>query len=572
MKLEEYVDGEVKCKTLYEIAMSFIYIRKFDTARYILSYLVELGHKMGDSAFKAKAMSQISYAHYRSGQINDAYELIIKAQKLAEKYSDSHYIAINRFRHGVFAKKLSKYEEAITQYNKALEIYEAKGNEKMKARLLGNIGNLFFNLDHLDKAIQYHNEAIAVHKILKDSVQIAGSLNDLGNSYYKKGITDMALNYYFNAAEINRRIGNDIWLAYNTQNISTIYSDLNRYEEALKYAREALKFKKNGNDPQSLLTSYATIGDIYYLKGNYQSALEYLDTALNLSSELGVKNDLITIIKNKAKTYAAMGKYKEAYEMRLEYAAEKDSVFNEKKINAINDIHEKYETARKEQQIQELTHQKEIESKEKQVQRIIFASVLFGFILILLFVLQKRKKDRQLLRQKELVHKKEKALAEAELEKSKLKEEELQQSNNHKTKQLSTHALHMVQKNTILQEIQDDLKKIAKRSNDEDKPQYKRINLSIKQSLRADNDWDVFKMYFEDINKNFYNYLKKVNENLSIYDFRLCALIKLNFNSKEMASVLNIAPNSIKSARYRLKKRLKLDEEVDLEEFIRKID
>jgi len=48
-------------------------------------------------------------------------------------------------------------------------------------------------------------------------------------------------------------------------------------------------------------------------------------------------------------------------------------------------------------------------------------------------------------------------------------------------------------------------------------------------------------------------------------------LIKLNMNSKEMASVLNISPNSIKSARYRLKKKLELSPEADLEGFIRNI-
>ncbi len=78
--------------------------------------------------------------------------------------------------------------------------------------------------------------------------------------------------------------------------------------------------------------------------------------------------------------------------------------------------------------------------------------------------------------------------------------------------------------------------------------------------------------YFEEINKNFYSRLKQINSELTNNDHRLCALIKLNMTSKEMASVLNIAPSSIKSARYRLKKKLNLDIDADLEEFIRKID
>ena len=190
-------------------------------------------------------------------------------------------------------------------------------------------------------------------------------------------------------------------------------------------------------------------------------------------------------------------------------------------------------------------------------------------MLIFVGIWQKRKKDRQIHLQKELFHKKENELATAELEKSKAKEEELQQSILYKSKQLSTHALHMMQKNTMLHEIQTDIKSLSKKASVDDKPNYKRINLQINQSLRSQKDWDVFKLYFEDVNRNFYKKLKEINPELTTNDHRLCALIKLNMTSKEMASVLNVAPNSIKSARYRLKKKLGLDVEADLEEFIK---
>ena len=91
----------------------------------------------------------------------------------------------------------------------------------------------------------------------------------------------------------------------------------------------------------------------------------------------------------------------------------------------------------------------------------------------------------------------------------------------------------------------------------------------IAQSLRSHKDWDVFKLYFQEVNKNFYARLEAINANLTTNEQRLCALIKLNMTSKEMASVLNVAPNSIKSSRYRLKKKLGLQQEDDMEAFIR---
>ena len=184
----------------------------------------------------------------------------------------------------------------------------------------------------------------------------------------------------------------------------------------------------------------------------------------------------------------------------------------------------------------------------------------------------KRKKEQALFKTENELHVKNEDLNKEKLEKSRLKEEELRQSLLYKSKQLSTHALHMIQKNTTLQEIQNEVKDLSKKVNTNEKPRYKRISHQINQSLRADSDWDVFRLYFEDVNKNFFSYLKNINPDLTTNDLRLCALVKLNMNSKEMASVLNIAPNSIKSARYRLKKKLNLDIEADLEEFIRRIE
>ena len=134
------------------------------------------------------------------------------------------------------------------------------------------------------------------------------------------------------------------------------------------------------------------------------------------------------------------------------------------------------------------------------------------------------------------------------------------------------HALHMMQKNTILQDIQGSIKEISRKVVSEDRSQLKSLNVQINQSLRADKDWDLFRMYFQDINSNFYEQLKQTSSDLTTHDHRLCALIKLNMNSKEMASVLNVAPNSIKSSRYRLKKKLGLNIEADLEEFIRSMN
>jgi len=96
----------------------------------------------------------------------------------------------------------------------------------------------------------------------------------------------------------------------------------------------------------------------------------------------------------------------------------------------------------------------------------------------------------------------------------------------------------------------------------------KQVMRSLKQGLNVDKDWDLFKLYFEQTNERFFDELKKINPGLTGNDYKLCALMKLNMSVKEMASVMNISADSLKNARYRLKKKLKLQADDKLNIFI----
>ena len=137
-----------------------------------------------------------------------------------------------------------------------------------------------------------------------------------------------------------------------------------------------------------------------------------------------------------------------------------------------------------------------------------------------------------------------------------------------KTRQLAAHALNMMQKNKLLQEISDDIDKAISLPESTDNKTLEQVRKSLRQGLNVDKDWDLFKLYFEQINESFFDKLKVINPALTGNDYRLCALTKLNLTIKEMASVLNISPESLKNARYRLKKKLKLGNEDNLDVFL----
>ncbi|MEM6700327.1 MAG: sigma factor-like helix-turn-helix DNA-binding protein, partial [Bacteroidota bacterium] len=82
------------------------------------------------------------------------------------------------------------------------------------------------------------------------------------------------------------------------------------------------------------------------------------------------------------------------------------------------------------------------------------------------------------------------------------------------------------------------------------------------------SNWKVFEARFVDVNKDFYKRLKKQFPNLTQNDQKLCALVKLDFSSKDIASLLGISVESVHTTRYRLRKKLKLSRDINLKEFI----
>jgi DNA-binding NarL/FixJ family response regulator len=174
---------------------------------------------------------------------------------------------------------------------------------------------------------------------------------------------------------------------------------------------------------------------------------------------------------------------------------------------------------------------------------------------VIIFLKRINKRDKQLLQTKAEL------LAALNIQK-KLKEQQLQNEIEYKESQLSALTLQMIQKNELLQELKEKLENNTGPTIDV------AVSKIINKGLVQDKEWSDFNSHFESINKNFYNRIKQAFPEISPNELKICALIKMNLSIKEMASILNISPDSVKTARYRLRKKLNLNTEDNLTDFI----
>ena len=182
---------------------------------------------------------------------------------------------------------------------------------------------------------------------------------------------------------------------------------------------------------------------------------------------------------------------------------------------------------------------------------------VFLSLYLVIIVYKRRLKKKHRIELKVL----EKKLLENENEQLQLK---IEQS---RAKMLTQTSLIM-QKNDILLKIKKSIEEICEKNPKQSlKPLFRQINLLIAQDINSEEDWKTFLMVFEEKHPNFFKELQLLNPELTDNDLRLCACLKLNMNTKDIASLMNLSTRAVENNRYRIRKKLKLDTSDNLNEY-----
>ncbi|MGM9758865.1 MAG: transcriptional regulator [Parabacteroides sp.] len=144
-------------------------------------------------------------------------------------------------------------------------------------------------------------------------------------------------------------------------------------------------------------------------------------------------------------------------------------------------------------------------------------------------------------------------------------ENELQNKNNELTLQTSA----LVRRNQSIQSFLDELEKQKETLGDRyPNKLYNRLRGLMEEALNDQADWLQFETYFNSAHQNFIDRLRQQYTDLTSGDLRICCLLRMNLSTKEIASLLNISVRAIELRRYRLRKRLNLDNDTNLVNFL----
>lgn len=138
----------------------------------------------------------------------------------------------------------------------------------------------------------------------------------------------------------------------------------------------------------------------------------------------------------------------------------------------------------------------------------------------------------------------------------------------HKNKELASATMHLVQKAKVLQGIRDVLKQLDVADEDVTKKEIRNIIKTINNDIKLDKTWQQFERHFDQVHVDFLKRLRDQFPKLTPNDQKLCAYLRMNLTTKEIATIMNISVRGVEISRYRLRKKLELDTEVNLTEYI----
>jgi tetratricopeptide (TPR) repeat protein len=483
----------------------------------------------------AMANRVIGVSHWARGNFLYALEYLFESQEIYKSIHDRLGEANATMNIGLIYSDQQNHTLALQYYFDALKLFENLQQPDRIGITYTKIGIVYVSQRKFSNAYEYFVKALHLHQNHNYGFGILETNSELGLMYREQGNLVEAERCLIQSLSLSEIMGNREYTSRNLENLASIYIRQNKIELAEKYLKRAHALTKEQGNKKLMLSILNDLKNISTLKNDYQSALHYFE----------------------------------------QYEVLKDSLFSQQTAQRIQALEKEREEKEKEQTLELRKQEMLLLQQKARTDRLIALSLgILLFILMLsgIFILRiqrfRLRKNKELFENNQLLFESKQKLAQTELENTKLKEKELRQALELKNRELTSYTVNFIQKNELFDEIKERIEKIKNATQPVIAKELSSLLRQLQQRQTIDKDWEDFKLTFENVHPDFFNKLLSRFPDLSPSELKLCALIKLNLGIKEMAALLGISADSAKTARYRLRKKLHLAEEQNLNDFI----
>ncbi len=485
-------------------------------------------------------------------------------QQISQKDTLSALYTLNQL--GQVYSQQAQYANASNYLWEALILADAIQDLNAIATIHEDIGWLYCFYLRKDEAFKYYNSTISIRKKLVRKKEI--SSKEMVSAYYNMVILHRELGEYENcksyldscyqimyaSADKDLKVNNYILTEQALLNINT-----KKYEEGINQIHQVLPWFEE-KAPSYLIVLFKELGDAYQIQKQYDLSINYYNKALHLSQTYENHKNYVPLIYDElTKVYTETGDCEKALSCLSKAKQTNEELFDSRSLNnksllELTDNFKNEKLIQKERAQNQKLKQLEHEANIRFYRNILLLGMI-GFLLIFGFAL---------LRFIKVKHRTEKELAQ--------KKRDIERSKNLdiidlKNKELTTNALQLVEKEKLLKELKSILFDSKK---EVEKSELKKIFKKLTNN--SNNYWKEFEMRLVEVNEDFYKVLKSNYPDLTPGELKMCAFVRLNYSSKEIANLLGIGVESVHSLRYRLRKKMGLERNDNLFEHLFSIE
>lgn len=516
-----------------------------------------------------------SCSFYLKRDVNKVDRFILKAQDFIsvsnhkKRLQEARVLSLN----GILNRNRGNYLLALEDYFRATEILEDLNSDRYLANIYNNISIVFRRQEENVKALQYCKKAIELNKMLNRERALAGNYRIMAKGLHDLKRPDSVM-YYLGLAEKLYKKNDDEYGYFKISSTKAkILRENQQFDKSLELNTGSINYFIKNNYISNLISVRLNMAQTYLAKNELGEALFNVNEGIRLS-----KNQrnaaLADAFKIRSAIYSRLNKTNDAFDDYKRHVELHNEVFDKDKSKAIRNLELTYKFKNQqlvsqlkfeeEKKLLELENQKNITQKKLYIALSIIGLIIS--IMLLRFFRNKwikAKKEEEVLKQRLSVSSMKNTYRINRLNK------DIDQLNNQiesKREEVATLMTESLKHLKSKEKLVVDLKKVAA-----NEMSLKSIIADLNSEALDDTRLTLIKNHLEELNFEFFHKLKSMHAELTDVDLEICSYIKLGFGRREIAKLRNTSIDAVKKSRYRIRKKMNLDKEVDLLDYINKI-
>lgn len=459
---------------------------------------------------------------------------------MAKDLKNEMLLADGCYWYAIILNEHQQVAEALFYNLKSVELVEKLGTENFRgvSHRYTILGELLYYTREYEKSIVYSKKALQHEVNNSKYFQRIQTLNNIGLAYQKLHQLDSAIFYFDKTAKLAASQHVEVWVTIPNANKAQIWFTQKKYKEAFPLFEADYNASVKGGDYPNAANNLQWMAKIYLAENRTDSALKKARQAKQMLRAYPNSGAIANTYQTLAAIYQQQNKSDSSNRYLFLYNNVHDSTEAAVATSRSEIIHLRLDDERNKTKIETLEENQQTEKINR--------NVFVGFALLLSLIIYLAY-NRQHIKQKK---------------QQQSKEAELKAANEQMALFTETIAENLQLIDNLQQQLEQHNLDPAVKQN---------LEILKQKTILTEDDWEVFQNIFEKIYSGFFERLKKINPSITSAELRFASIIRLQMNNRQAGAMLGISPDSARKTRLRLRQRLNITEELNLEQIIQSL-